>query len=194
MVASCFPVPRSPRARKVFTMSESADKLQTIGRGAFDSIAEMVAALESPYDRENTPETLIRDTLALPATADDADDDNPFAPLTDEQWEEGLESLNESDPEDRKEAARERIEEDPLSVQVRSAWENSPEDFDAAEFCILLSTGGPATRIVGELDRGEPISARLEAQDWFTPWEALRTTTTEEEILLAYCRCFCFEY
>jgi hypothetical protein len=35
---------------------------------------------------------------------------------------------------------------------------------------ILLCTGGPAVRIVGELDRGTPCRAWLEYQDWGTPW------------------------
>lgn len=70
--------------------------------------------------------------------------------------------------------AQEAISEDPLSVEVRSDW-HVPGDQDGAadaEFCILLCTGGPAVRIIGELDQwSEPSRARLEYQDWFTPWE-----------------------
>ena len=64
----------------------------------------------------------------------------------------------------------------PLSVLVRSGWyvpgtpEQGPEEFE-----ILLSTGGPACRIIGELDRGSvawqsgcrPV---IQHQDWFKPW------------------------
>ncbi|MDR6858912.1 hypothetical protein J2W96_005244 [Variovorax guangxiensis] len=42
---------------------------------------------------------------------------------------------------------------------------------DDEEFEILLCTGGPTVRIVGDLDHhGEPDRARIEYQDWFEPW------------------------
>lgn len=66
--------------------------------------------------------------------------------------------------------ARQRIQEDPLSVEVRSDWASPGEELTAGEFQILLCTGGPAVRIMGELDRGEPVRAWLEYQDWGTPW------------------------
>lgn len=66
--------------------------------------------------------------------------------------------------------ARQRIEEDPLSVEVRSDWSAPGEPLEAGEFRILLCTGGPAVQIRGELNRGEPCRAWLEYQDWGTPW------------------------
>ena len=67
--------------------------------------------------------------------------------------------------------ARQRIQEDPLEVQVRSDWASPGEELTPGEFMILLCTGGPAVRIVGELDQyGEPCRAWLEYQDWGTPW------------------------
>ena len=63
-----------------------------------------------------------------------------------------------------------RIADHPLHVLVRSDWTLPGDPLEAAEFQILLCTGGPAVRIVGELDRGTPCSARLEYQDWDTPW------------------------
>lgn len=92
------------------------------------------------------------------------------------------------------EAAEQTIHEDPLSVEVRSAWHEpgkEPEQGEG-EFCILLCTGGPACRIIGRLDRGEPETARLEHQDWGTAWTEWRMTLEEEDDVLAYCRCFCF--
>jgi len=90
-------------------------------------------------------------------------------------------------------SARQVISEDPLSVQVRSGWADSPEEMEAEEFEILLCTGGPACRIVGELDRSEPDCARIEYQDWFTPWERYADTSSEEdEALLTYAREFYF--
>jgi hypothetical protein len=62
------------------------------------------------------------------------------------------------------------------------------------EFEILLCTGGPAVRIVGTLDQhNEPASARIEYQDWFTPWTPWRSRAANAEgILLAYCQTFYF--
>lgn len=88
------------------------------------------------------------------------------------------------------EAAREAIEQDPLSIEVREDWHAANDGpGEAAEYRILLSTGGPAVRIVGELSQGEPISARLEVQDWGTPWTDV-TRSDWEETLLTYARVF----
>lgn len=67
------------------------------------------------------------------------------------------------------------IQQMPLSVLVRSGWHSPGEAFEIAEFEILLSTGGPACRILGELNRGSvawqagcrPV---IQHQDWFKPW------------------------
>lgn len=70
-------------------------------------------------------------------------------------------------------AALEAITESPLSVEYRSGWVNVGQatEFSASEYQILLTTGGPALRIIGELDQyGEPETARLEWSDWGTPW------------------------
>lgn len=99
--------------------------------------------------------------------------------------------------------AQERILEDALSVQVRSGWFIPGADLDhperkPAEYEILLCTGGPACRIIGGLDQyGQPDSARLEVQDWFQPWTAMRPVVEKgnydsEPVLLAYARCFYF--
>lgn len=83
------------------------------------------------------------------------------------------------------ERARERIQQHPLSVEVRSGWYTAEDASRAvhahslippAEFAILLSTGGPACRLIGELDdNGEPEAdtIRLEYQGWETPWTHL---------------------
>ena len=91
--------------------------------------------------------------------------------------------------------ARQRIEEDALSVEVRSDWHtpgSSDEDRKPAQFCILLCTGGPACRIMGELDENlEPHRAWLEHQDWGTPWTQYYEPGIQET-LLAYARVFYF--
>jgi len=106
-----------------------------------------------------------------------------------------MRAADESEDQSAIEAAREAIEQDPLSVEVRGGWRNAGEMDDGTpeEFKILLGTGGPAVRIVGELNRGEVTSARLEAQDWFLPWTEYRGGPSDyESVLLNYCRCFVF--
>lgn len=70
---------------------------------------------------------------------------------------------------------RERIEEMPLSVLVRSAWHTpGAGDDEPGEYELLLSTGGPALRITGELNAFEQVeTAELQCQDWFTPWRSV---------------------
>jgi len=87
----------------------------------------------------------------------------------------------------------EEIHNDPLSVLVRTAWQQpgTPAEWD--QFEILLCTGGPACRIIGELDEYlEPYKARIEVQDWFTPWTEHYPDGFEEDLLLEYCRQFYF--
>lgn len=90
--------------------------------------------------------------------------------------------------------AREAIHEDPLSVQVRNAgWRNPGADSDSKpdEYEILLCTGGPAVRIVGNLsEHCEPETARIEFQDWYTPWQ--EWTGASESVLLEYAKEFYF--
>lgn len=94
---------------------------------------------------------------------------------------------------DDEDAARERISESPLSVRVRDGWRDPGAPSDGAEeFEILLSTGGPALRIVGDLEDDEPDNPRLEWQDWGTPWTRHDLERGEVAALLDYCRCFYF--
>lgn len=91
--------------------------------------------------------------------------------------------------------ATEAILEDALSVEVRGPWHSVGKEPDmiSEEFQILLCTGGPAVRIMGELGAGfEPIRAWIEYQDWGTPWTEFRLTAEEEETVLRYCACFYF--
>jgi hypothetical protein len=78
-------------------------------------------------------------------------------------------------PETLQEAITDYANAMPLSVLLRSGWHSPGETFESAEFEILLSTGGPACRIVGELDRGEVAwqagcRPTIQHQDWGTPW------------------------
>src|ERR1700719_4453369 len=96
---------------------------------------------------------------------------------------------------EEREAEQIRIQEDPLSIEVRGDWHvPGSEGAKPSEFMILLCTGGPAVRIRGELDRySEPEKPRIEYQDWFTPWRQLLGVTDEaHDALLDYCRQFYF--
>ena len=89
--------------------------------------------------------------------------------------------------------ARERIQNDALSVEVRSGWKliGYDNDFEAEEFKILLCTGGPAVQIRGELGNGEPSDAWIEYQGWGTPWTKA-DGVIDSDTLLKYCREFYF--
>lgn len=91
--------------------------------------------------------------------------------------------------------ARGAIQESPLSVLVRQGWyAPGSHAADAEEYEILLSTGGPALRIVGELGEFcQPDDApRLEWQDWGIPWTPYPLDETERESVCEFARQFWF--
>ena len=97
-----------------------------------------------------------------------------------EEWEE-------LDPE-------EAIAGDPLEVSIRAGWHSPGEEADMDfEYKILLCTGGPAVRLIGDLGLWkEPDTAKIQYQDWFTGWETLPTDSEEDEAMLTYARQFYF--
>ena len=120
----------------------------------YSSIVDMLASVECDYDRLQE----LRDSAEA------------LEDLTDEEREELAELEAAAGDCTDEEDARQRIQEDPLSVEVRSDWASPGEELTAGEFQILLCTGGPAVRIMGELDGGTPCRAWLEYQDWGTSW------------------------
>lgn len=91
------------------------------------------------------------------------------------------------------EEAQQAIQEDPLSIEVRSAWQTIGETLTPSEFCILLCAGSPAVRIVGELDEHlQPSRAWIEYQDWGTPWTHLVDCPASQDTLITYCQQFYF--
>jgi hypothetical protein len=78
-------------------------------------------------------------------------------------------------------AIEQSCQESPLAVDVRSGW-GRPGELEPEEFQILLSTGGPALRIVGDLANGEPDRSRIEHQDWGTPWTEWRRDVDGEAL------------
>ena len=92
---------------------------------------------------------------------------------------------------DIREATIEEIYQSPLSVTVREGWKTVGGQSDLEEFQILLSTGGPALRIVGDINAfGGASNAVMQWQDWGTPWTEYVTTEEEDEALLTYCQQF----
>lgn len=156
-------------------------ELNAIGASAYRALVDMVAALQCDYDQLE----------ALREARDDHDG-------TPQDWA----STNPSEAQELAELeaaagdcvsqddARQRIEEDALSIEVRSDWQSIGETLEPAEYCMLLTTGGPAVRIIGELDNGEPSRPRLQVQDWGTPWTDYNDA--ERDVLQAYCACFYF--
>ena len=122
------------------------------------------------------------------------DFDDPCT-TTDEEISAALELINPVTPEDRQtyhdeDDATDRIQESPLEVSVRSGWHSPGEDHGPEEYQILLTWGGPAARITGNLDNyGQPCSARLERQDWDTPWTTHRAHYSSP-VLLTYAQQF----
>ncbi len=164
-----------------------------------ESIAAMMAALECDYDRLEE----VRDELtgAWEEAVGESDESRTFdewlkaQPEEDmhaeaEEYAELLEAstgLDVNYPCKSREDAEERIQQDPLSVRIFGERING--EWEADRFEILLCTGGPACRIMGELDGNqEPSRAWLEHQDWGTPWTQFYDV--EQDTLLAYARCF----
>lgn len=87
------------------------------------------------------------------------------------------------------EAALEEIQELPLEVSVRvNCWSSPFESLEPDEYRILLSFGGPNVQVVGGLERGEPVTARLECS-WYSDW---LTESVDEKKLLEFSRLFLF--
>lgn len=108
-----------------------------------------------------------------------------------------LEAAEAADDDRAREEAEQRIHEDALSVEVRAGWfipgSAGERGIEPEQFRILLCTGGPAVRILGDLNRHcEPEAIWLQCQDWFTPWTNVEICGEDVRILRRYCQCFYF--
>lgn len=163
----------------------------------YASIAEMVAALECDYDHLDELREF-RDEWEDEHPASFIEPNDPraagrFGLANPYEAEELLELEAAAGDCTDEEDARERIQEDPLSIEVRSGWYTPGDEPEPEEFQILLCTGGPAVRIVGELDQyRQPCRAWLEYQDWFTPWIEYYGEEVNSDVLLTYCQQFYF--
>jgi hypothetical protein len=111
------------------------------------------------------------------------------APLTEEEKIEFISKYHDRD------AAETTLDEEPLSVEYRGAWHYPGDKSEDDEYKILLCTGGPAVQVTGDLDSGTAHNARIEYQDWGTPWtEYFPMSSEERDALIAYAQHFCQGY
>lgn len=173
-------------------MSTEQNHAYDNAKGWAGTIAEMVAALECDYARLAD----LREDRA--DHADDTAADGLLAEWNEEYGEELADLITaatyEGELQTDSEGMRERIQESPLSIEVRSGWYSPTGETQPSEdFMILLSTGGPALRIRGELSEYcEPTRAWLEYQDWGTPWTEYHGEGCEHKTLLTFCKQFYF--
>jgi hypothetical protein len=150
-----------------------ADKLanaKASGQASFDSIREMVEALNKAQDAFDN----------RPASRRDGPMGDLYGPIEDARTAIHEDPLS----------VEVRSGWEPADAQT----------FRASEYRILLSTGGPAVQIVGTLsEHGEPETAVMQVQDWFLPWtdyvphvNGKPDRDASQETLLAYARCFYF--
>jgi len=160
-----------------------------------ETIIELMAAANLDFDRLEE----LREERAdfLSATEDpESEDETAAAILALAQWnEENRAELNEMEHAagdyKSQEEAQEAIQEYALSVEVRGGWHVPGDDDEAAEFKIVLCTGGPHVEIVGKLDEYlQPCRAWIQYQDWGTPMT--QYFDVEQSTLDEFCQYFYF--
>lgn len=159
----------------------------TNAKGWATSIVEMIARLTAAEESDKMECGQCNGTGITMSASNAADEECPVCDGT-----------GEIDREETADDVREEIDQSVLSVRVRNGWsipgvingEGEPEEYE-----ILLSTGGPALRIYGQLEaHSQPGEfPELQWQDWGTPWTRYRDTTDdEEEAIRRFVSCFYF--
>lgn len=88
--------------------------------------------------------------------------------------------------------ARQAIDEDALSVEIRSDWVTPGEEMKADNFRIVLCTGGPHVELQGDFDQyGQPDRVYMKYSDWGESGE-YHGENFDHDALLAYAQCFYF--
>jgi len=181
------------------TEADKIDHARENAAGWAETIAEHVKCMECDRDRlDELREELGVMDAELP-NAENADTPEGIAAIeahhewTRENGEELAELIAASKingEELDEEEARDLAIESALSVRIFG--ERIDGKWEADRFEILLTWGGPALRIVGELDKHmQARSAQIEYRDWGTPWT--RFHAIEHDTLLKWVNCFCFE-
>jgi len=99
--------------------------------------------------------------------------------------------LQDSNDYNQQDELRESILNSALSVEFRSGWSTNPEQLEIEEFKILLSWGGPALRVIGDLDKyKQPENIKMQFQDWGTPWTDFEITESQQKALNWFCDIF----
>ena len=166
------------------------DRAREQAQCQMEEISRMIARLDLDWDRLEELRQIVKDEEGLRAKGEYADAVSMGVTDDDRAELAELEAIAD-DCEDQEDAER-RIDEDPLSVEVRSDWTTPGEEMTPGEYCILLCTVGPACRITGDLNNGEPSSATLEYQDWGTPWTEYYGEALNRDALLSYASHFLF--
>ena len=175
-----------------------SDTAKDQARAQVESICRMVAALECDFERLEELREELEDSVY----------DGAVTSLSFEDWLQDQLDSNQSTFEDSiteylelkaqagewsdRDDVQEDIQEDPLSIEVRSGWADVGETLTPEEFRIVLCTGGPHVEILGELDEhGEPARVRVLYCDWSESGELY---DFDHEAVLTYCREFTFTY
>ena len=91
-----------------------------------------------------------------------------------------------------REDVEQAIQEYPISVEVRSGWASSYNSFEAAEFRIVLCTGGPHVEIQGDIGlHGQPENVKVFFADWGSSGEYM-LSEEEREAVTEFCQQFYF--
>lgn len=150
---------------------QDEDHARDQARAQLSCIREMLAAYQLDWDRLEE----LRDQRAdHEADMADQTDPKPWVIAYPDEAEELADLEEAAGDYASQDDALQAMLENPLDISFRSGWASSREDMQPEEFQILLCTGGPAVRIMGEFNwDGQPYSAWIEYQDWGTPWTML---------------------
>lgn len=95
-----------------------------------------------------------------------------------------------SDDEETADQASIDINDDPLSIEIRTDWHLPGPSAPAAEYRIVLCTGGPHVEIQGDLDdHKQPETAMIVYKDWGTS-DSMTLSGEELQDVLTYARQF----
>lgn len=180
-----------------------SDTARGQARAQVRSIVAMVAALECDYDQLNELREERADSSFPSRVLAQRKSGNP-ADHSDGWWEdvypteaEELADLEEAagDCEDSEEAKK-RIQEDPLSIEVRGGWYSPGEAHDSIgqpeDFRIVLCAGGPHVEILGDLDaHNQPSRAYVQYASWGESG-TYHLDAEERAAVLTYCQQFSF--
>ena len=79
-----------------------------------------------------------------------------------------------------------RVNETPLSLEVKADdWHTlgDTRELEPTKGRLLLSTGGPACQIVGDIEGDYMANVEIQFQDWGKPWESISTNSEQFDAL-----------